>query len=147
MGGMVRWAARIRTGRLGGCRMQVSLFGLIAVLVLLLAATGCAEEAADRTPVGSFTPSELLAEREANATRYDDTYKGKYITITGEVRRIDSGRVTLSSGFLSFGSTVDLRDMPREEQAALDKGQVIYANCKVGNFILGSITLTDCRLQ
>lgn len=38
-----------------------------------------------------------------------------------------------------------LNDLPREVQASVNKGQEFIATCKVGDYIVGSIQLEDCR--
>ena len=96
------------------------------------------------TPPPTVSAEELYQEREANATRYDLKYQGKWVQITGVVEGIDGGRVSLVAGG-SFLSNVDLHDLSRQEQARADKGQEFTALCRVGNYILGTINLRDCR--
>ena len=99
-------------------------------------------------PVISISANELYAEREANATRYDDTYKGKWIIVTGTVREIDGGDVRLLVQGDDFGIfSVDLQDVPRSEQVQLNKGDQIAARCRVGDYIIGTIYLKSCKLN
>ena len=96
------------------------------------------------TPPLTVSAEGLYQEREANATRYDLKYQGKWMQITGVVEVIDGGEVSLVAGG-SFLSNVDLHDLSRQEQARADKGQEFTALCRVGNYILGTINLRDCR--
>ena len=52
------------------------------------------------------------------------------------------GTVFLKAG--AIFNTVALRDLPREVQAAADKGEQFEAVCKVGNLILWTMNLEDC---
>ena len=90
-----------------------------------------------------LTAKQLLAEREANATRFDATRKDKWVRVSGRVERIDDRNVyLLGDGFLS---DVVLEDLSQEVQTALNVGQDFSAACKVGNYILGSIFMYDCQ--
>ena len=95
----------------------------------------------------------LYDEREANATRYDVTYKGKMVSVSGEVVKIDDGDVTLGVDTTGFGIDrmglvgVDLTDLTTEEQITLNKGDMVSAVCKVGDFIITKIRLRDCTLK
>ncbi len=85
----------------------------------------------------------ILREREANATRFDAERKGKWVTVTGRVDGIDSGTVRLGGdGFLSG---VWLKGLPDEAQIPLNPGDQFTATCKVGNYVLGTIVMDDCR--
>ena len=95
------------------------------------------------TPPPTVSAEGLYQEREANATRYDLKYEGKWVQITGVVEGIDGGEVSLVAG--GFLSNVDLHDLSAQEQARADKGQEFTALCRVGNYILGTINLRDCR--
>ena len=123
-------------------------------------ATREAEPAATATPQPTSAPPPLItakklyAEREANATRFDDTYKDKLITITGKVGEIDSSTVKLivDDDLFEVLDTVGfeyvaLNDVARDVQVTLNKGQEITAICKVGSYILGTINLDDCKVQ
>ena len=91
----------------------------------------------------SLTAHELIAEREANATRFDVERKGKWVRVSGTVDRIENGKVyLLGDGFLS---DVVLQDLSQETQISLNIGDQFSATCKVGNYILGSIFMEDCQ--
>lgn len=99
-----------------------------------------------------LTATQLYNEREANATRFDDQYKGKRLIVSGEVVGIDNGMVRLgteqvygSSTSLSDFLTVNLEDLPRGVQASVNKGQYFTASCEVSNYIIGSIMMKDCQ--
>ena len=48
--------------------------------------------------------------------------------------------------FGGFGlNYIALNDLPQEDQARAEKGQEFTAVCKVGEYILGTINLRDCR--
>ena len=108
-----------------------------------------------RAPVATQPPSitapELYAEREANATRFDQQRKGKWLRVSGIVTSIDNGVVSLASDEESFAvvgiafATVDLKDLPNSRQVATNKGERFSATCKVGNYILGTIFMDDCK--
>ena len=95
-------------------------------------------------PVVVVAAETLHAEREANATRFDDKYKGTWVQVSGIVEGVDSGDVTLAGG--SLLENVVLQDLPRDVQGSVDKGQRFEAVCRMGNFILFSIYMEDCRL-
>ncbi len=96
------------------------------------------------TPI-AITAQRLYEEREENATRYDDTYKGRLVRVTGNIARIDGGEVSLSiSG--AIGS-VALDGIPREDQVLLNPNDQVVAVCTVGEYVLGTINLEKCQLQ
>ena len=99
---------------------------------------------ATSVPLAEVTPDQLLGEREANAVRYDAQYKGKQVRITGEVEKIER-RVSLISRSLIGG--VDLKDLPDDDLISLNIGDVITATCRVGDYVLGTITLDRCVLE
>ena len=97
---------------------------------------------APATPPPQMSAQALLAEREANATRFDDTFKGKWVTVSGQIEKIDGGKVYLrGDGFLS---DVVLEDLSADKQIPLNVGEEFSATCKVGNYILGTIFLNSC---
>lgn len=103
------------------------------------------------TPAPSITASELYAEREANATRFDQQRKGTWVRVSGLIGEIDNGQIQLVVDEESFNligiafQTVDLNDLPTSVQASVNKGERFAATCKVGAFILGSMQLRDCE--
>ena len=104
------------------------------------------------TPPLTVSAEGLYQEREANATRYDMEYKGKWVQVTGVVGAIEGGEVRLVADMDSyrllgqvFLNYIALHDVPQEQQARADKGQEFTAVCKVGEYILGTINLRDCR--
>ena len=95
------------------------------------------------TPPPQMSAQALLAEREANATRFDATFKGKWVTVSGQIEKIDGGKVYLrGDGFLS---DVVLEDLSADKQIPLNVGEEFSATCKVGNYILGTIFLNSCQ--
>ncbi len=103
------------------------------------------------TPAPSITASELYAEREANATRFDQQRKGAWVRVSGLIGEIDNGQIQLVVDEESFNligvafQTVDLNDLPTSVQASVNKGERFTATCKVGDYILGSMQLRDCE--
>ena len=146
---------------------------LVTILVMLLLITACGGQADVQTsdapaptsapptavpptatpkPIESVTAQELYDAREANATRFDDQYKGKTVRVSGEVVQIEDGDVTLGIdrgyGIDTSGlSGVDLKDLSKEEQISLDKGEQISAVCEVGNYIIGTMMMKKCKLD
>ena len=143
---------------------------LVTIFVMLLLLTACAVESDVQTsdapaapptavpptatpkPIESITAQELYDAREANATRFDDQYKGKTVRVSGEVVEIEDGDVTLGIdrgyGIDTSGlSGVDLKDLSKEEQISLDKGQQISAVCEVGNYIILTMMMKKCKLD
>ncbi len=96
------------------------------------------------TPI-PITAQRLYEEREQNATRFDDEYKGKIVRVSGVIEKVDDGRVTLRVPG-SFGE-VDLKGIPREDQIPLNPGRSVVAVCKVGDFIFITMNLENCELQ
>ena len=139
--------------------------GIISLLIIVVAPSDNASNTDDSTssaaktatkPTPTSTPAPtpppsvnyhvLLAEREANATRFDANYKGKYVELTNAVViAIESGDVRIAGplGFLDDGV---IQNLPTDVQIQLDKGMRISAVCKVGNFILGSMYFDSCIL-
>ena len=108
------------------------------------------------TPTPDLPPfisaEKLYQEREANASRYDLNYQGKQITITGLVGEIDGGEVRLivdSASYRALGGLflnyIALHDLPVEEQARAEKEQEFTATCRVGDYVLGTINLRECK--
>ena len=111
-----------------------------------------AEPTATPKPVESVTAQELYDAREANATRFDDQYKGKTVRVSGQVVKIEGGDVTLGIdlgyGIDTYGFVgVQLRDLSKDDQISLDKGQQISAVCEVGNYIIGTMMMKKCKLD
>ena len=95
------------------------------------------------TPPPQMSAQALLAEREANATRFDATFKGKWVIVSGQIEKIDGGKVYLrGDGFLS---DVALEDLSVDKQIPLNVGEEFSATCKVGDYILGTIFLNSCQ--
>ena len=125
----------------------------VSLGLLLTAIAGCADAtpSVTSTPPPSISAVQLYAEREANATRYDQQYRGKWVTITGIVGEIDDGEVRLvvdleewrglGNLFLDY---ISLSDLPDEEQAKVNKGQEVTATCEVGDYVFGEISLKKC---
>ena len=99
----------------------------------------------------SISAIELYSERESNATRYDQTYKGKRVRINGLVGKVDGGQISLVVDHSTFSlldttllASIELHDLPVRDQIKANKGEGFEAVCTVGNYILGSIQLRDC---
>ena len=128
---------------------------VLILIVIGVAASGEGEDvtpAAARAPDFTLSAQQLYDEREANATRYDATYKGKTVQVSGVVVAIDGGSVSLGIdtgfGIDTMGLTsVKLDDLPDTAQASLDKGDEVAAVCRVGEYIIGSIFMEDCELR
>ena len=134
-----------------GCLWFIVGGVVLVVLIGILAAifggdSGSNESAgptAPATPPPQMSAQALLAEREANATRFDATFKGKWVTVSGQIEKIDGGKVYLrGDGFLS---DVALEDLSADKQIPLNVGEEFSATCKVGNYILGTIFLNSCQ--
>ena len=122
----------------------LGLFILIGILAAIIGGESDSTES-DGPPASPphVSPQQLLAEREANATRFDATRKDTWVTISGQIENIDGGKVYLrGEGFLS---NVALKDIPDEKQIPLNVGQEFSATCKVGNYILGTIFMDSCQ--
>lgn len=126
-----------------------SLVGLVVLGVIVAVAnsgsdSGPSQSDSPPEPIAVLTATELYAEREANATRFDDQYKDQWVQVSGTVTLIDNNKVTLSTGMLL--EEVVLNDLPRDAQASANRGQRFEAVCRVGNFILFTMNMEDCRL-
>ena len=97
------------------------------------------------TPQPPITAVDLYKAREANATRFDARFKSKTIRVIGRVGRIDNGVVDLAVD--AFLGSVALDDLSQSAQMSLNRGEIVTATCKVGNYILGTIFLRDCKLD
>ena len=122
-----------------------------AILLMALATLSCEETGPkSTTPPTQINATALWEEREANATRFDDTYKGNWATVSGLVAKIEGGDVHLVVDEESFDilgmafETLALQDLPRDVQSSLDKRDEFTATCKVGNFIIVTMFLEDC---
>ena len=125
----------------------------IAILLIAsaLAAISCGES--EPTPIPTPPPrvsaTDLWAEREANASRFDLVRKGTWVRVTGIVREIDDGEVKLYAEepglFDIFNSDVLLHDLTTEQQARAVKGKQFTATCKVGSQGFMSMNLRDCK--
>ena len=103
------------------------------------------------TSAPSITASELYAEREANATRFDQQRKGTWMRVSGLIGEIDGGEIRLVVDEDSFNllgialETVNLHDLPTSVRASLNKGERFIATCKDGDFFITSMQLKDCE--
>ena len=141
---------------------------VVALLLLLVIVAGNSNE--EETPQPPYTPEadsrsasspptlapsitakDLYAEREANATRFDQQRKGKWVRVSGLIGEIDSGEIRLVVDEDSFNllgialETVNLHDLPSEVQASVNKGERFTATCRVGDFFITSMQLRDCE--
>lgn len=128
--------------------------GIISLLIVVAAPSDNASDSgnstsnaseAKPTPAPSVSYHFLIAEREANATRFDATYKGKYVELNAVVIAIDSGYVRIAGPheFLDDGA---IKGIPTDVQMQLEKGTRIKAVCKVGRFTLGTMFFDSCIL-
>ena len=90
----------------------------------------------------------LIEEREANAARYDMTCRGRWVTISGTVDKVDDGAVYIRPPGTSGSVTrMALHDLPTEVQAAVEKRQRFTATCKVEDFRVVTFHLRECRVS
>ena len=120
-------------------------------------ATAIPTPTATPVPLERISAEELWAEREKNATRFDDTYKGRRVEIYGLVGEIDGGEVRLVVDLATYHTMrnagidfplveyIALHDLPRAVQASVDKGEVFQAVCTIESFIILAMNLGDCR--
>ena len=95
------------------------------------------------TPPPRVEAGFLLEEREANASRFDATYRGKWVTVYGRIDDIDNGKVYLEEQDIL--SRVALHDLSDEDIMPLNVGQEYWAVCKVGNYVFFAMELKSCR--
>ena len=138
---------------------------VIIVILMIVASQGDDNELEQVAIVANVTVGQLFAEREENATRFDDTYMDKYVHISGTVLKVDQSTVYLVDAdelrreslllqSLGLGSTgledlldkAALADLPRDVQASVNREDTFSAVCKVGNFGFTSMNFSDCRL-
>ena len=120
---------------------------LSAISLLLMGSEhSCAlpTEEVDSTPI-AVTAKILIEEREANATRYDQTYKDKWVTVSGTVDRVEGGEVYFRPPDAPGFSDVALHDLPDSVQASVEKNQQFTATCKVKDYVFGTHNLRECR--
>ena len=99
------------------------------------------------TPI-AIDAKTLIEEREANATRYDMTYRGKWVTISGTVDKVDDGAVYIRPpGASGSVNRISLHDLPIEVQAAVEKRQRFTATCKVEDSRVVTFHLRECRVS
>ena len=133
--------------------------GVFLGLVIIASIAGDPEDISAPAPVATAAPpprisaEQLYDERETNATRFDQTYKDKWVTVTGIVGEIDDGDVRLVTDAASYElfdalllEYIALQDLPVETQASINKGQEFTATCKMGAYILGTMFLEECRV-
>ncbi len=118
----------------------------------VIAPTAQPEPTATPIPPPTVTAVELYQARKDNATRFDLNYQDKWVTITGMVGQVEDGDVRLvvdEDSYRVLGSIfieyIALQDLSKEVQAGANKGQTFTAICKVGNYILGTMHLKECR--
>ena len=129
---------------------------IMALCTLLLILAACestpAEPTVPPTPPPAVSAVDLYAEREANATRFDMDRKGNWITVSGMVAGVEDGKIKLVTDLAGFNVMGDvfleyiaLEGLTETAQASVNKGQQFTATCEVGNYILGTMYLKDCR--
>ena len=95
------------------------------------------------TPI-IISATELYQEREANATRFDQNFKGKRVLIIDIIDSIDGGQVRLRVDS-SFLGDVSLHDLPVAVQVRANKGEEFSAVCTVDSYIIATMNLRDCQ--
>lgn len=98
------------------------------------------------TPFPAVTPGELHAERDANASRFDAKYKGRWVKITGTVVKIDGGYLHLGHLENQFQDRVALAGLSQQVLIDSDKGDKITAVCKVGDYLI-IMYLNSCWIK
>ena len=98
-------------------------------------------------PIAELSITDLFALRDANATRFDDTYRGRFVHIEGVVYSIDDSTVTMDVGYRL--GTGFLYDLSRSEQSSTTRGEKFAAVCKVGDYSSkgsrrGTMPFTEC---
>ena len=126
-----------------GAEIQVSYASVTPAPITTSAAPTPATIAA--API-AISATELYQEREANATRFDQNFKGKRVLITGIIDSIDGGEVRLRVDS-SFLGDVSLHDLPVAVQIRANKGEEFSAVCTVDNYIIAAMNLRDCQKQ
>ena len=122
---------------------------LLIVSAFVAISCGESEPTPIPTPPPSVSATDLWAEREANASRFDLERKGTWVRVIGLVREIDDGQVKLYAEepgpFDVFTYDVLLHDLTNEQQASAVKGEKFSAMCKVGSKVFFSMNLRDCK--
>ena len=136
-------------------RFQLFLLAVFAS-VFALAVLGCesaGQEDSRPTPSAAdrISAEGLYAEREANAERFDQNRGGTLVRVSGIVCGIESGDVRLYSDASSRQielclTSVTLQGLSEEELIVPSTGERFEAVCEVGNYILGTMFLEDCRV-
>lgn len=131
------------------------LFGGCAVTCTALALVGGGVNQQSATtnsfvdgPVDIVTDAEtVVSDYEANEIAGDVKYKGKIVTLSGQVSRIDSsftGSPTVHLG-KSF-KTVAISGLSAEIASELRKGQNVTVTCRGSGEVIGFPQFRDCKL-
>ena len=146
---------------------------LVTILVMLLLITACAVESDVQTsdappptsapptavpptatpkPIESVTAQELYDAREANATRFDDQYKGKTVRVSGQVVTVEDGDVTLGIDLATASTHMALSACTSMTSRRKNRSPSIRANryppsAKLGNYIIGTMMMKKCKLD
>ena len=128
------------------------------VVVIAVAINGCegvsspTQEPTDSSPTPeNLTATELWEESESNPVRFEKTYIGEKVRITGAIWEISHEQVDLvveedvykRSGFILV--KVRLRGFAEAEILQMDKGKEVTADCTVGDHDFW-LQLNDCML-
>ncbi|MEI6790109.1 MAG: hypothetical protein WCK42_02890 [Myxococcaceae bacterium] len=91
----------------------------------------------------SITAKQFHRDYQANEARADEKYKGKLLTVTGNVASIDkdlwgNSIIQLSTGDMFDDVRIKLASRNESWAASLNKGELVTINCRGGIMVIGS---------
>jgi len=124
---------------------------LMTALAVLAVAAACGESPTP-TPLPTpwpVTASVLWAEGEGNATRYDYSWKGGRVTVSGTITRIEDWIVYLDAADYDHDGDGEgeaaLSDLPAGVVLVQNAGVEFTATCTVGDYVRPVVHLHDCE--
>ncbi|RLI79751.1 hypothetical protein DRP07_09830 [Archaeoglobales archaeon] len=141
--------------------------GMFVFVIILLAVSiiGCSSEVSTKpqqtqqtstptsTPISTSTPEsiisvtakKLISDYDSNEIAADEKYKGKIITVTGEIDSVSKDILKQPFISLNYGCKAYFDKKYEKQLINLSKGDIVTVQCKCdGRFIF--VTLKDCIL-
>ena len=137
-----------------GCATLIIILAIAFVILLVVLSQcnpfgGTQSPSVPPTPPPSVDAMDVYLDYQANETRANSRYKGRWLTVTlGGIDRIDDGGRVLMDADAYGWNRIQLDFKNDNDVVRLNPGQSVTAVCKVSGFTWDSLLVfKDCRFR